>query len=176
MDSKRISNIKIISKDSEQKYNIKSKKLDILIVDDDYDTRNSLKDLIEMRNHNVSDLEEGMRCVSRCNKKKYDIIFMDYHMNDLKSDIGEVNGLDVVKIMKECCNNDAPIFAYTGDNSSDAIKKFKESDLTGVLIKPVSPKLINDFFSIFEEYKDENYKKKLKKISIKNKNLMIFKK
>src|SRR5271156_2220316 len=97
-------------------------KLDILIVDDDELPRESLKDIIKVREHNVTTLDEGLKCVNRCYEKKYDIIFMDYHIKDMDD---ELNGVDITKLVKECFDNETMVYAYTGDSSTEAIKTFK---------------------------------------------------
>lgn len=148
-------------------------KLDILIVDDDEFPRESLKDIIKMREHNVTTLDEGLKCINRCSERKFDIIFMDYHIKDM-NDEDELNGADVTKLVKECFGNDTMVYAYTGDNSTEAIKTFKKNNFQGAFIKPVRPELIHEFLKIVE--KDPHNKSQLSKLALKNKNFMYFKK
>lgn len=168
-----------------------SKKLKILIVDDDDDARESLKDMIVSRGHDVTTLDEGMKCVNRCSNNTYDIIFMDYHINDLMledkesnvdhnidsdadPDTNSIDGTDIIKMIRECFNIESIIYAYTGDNSKKAITDFKNNNVKGALIKPVDPYLINDFFSIIEKNIDDKHN--LTKLAIKKKNFMYFQK
>jgi len=157
--------------DPEQKCKTAKKRYNILIVDDDEDSRQSLADLIKARGHNVTTIDEGMKCVNRCSENKFDIIFMDYHINDLD---GELDGNDVIRMVRDFFDIDSVIYAYTGDNTKKAIESFKKNNLKGALIKPVETTLIKDLFTIIET--DPNDISSLSKIAIKNKNFLYFQK
>jgi CheY-like chemotaxis protein len=157
--------------DPDQKYIHSVKKLKILIVDDEDNSRNSLRDLIDSRGHLVTTLDEGMKCVNRCSEIKFDIIFMDYHINDPN---GELDGTDVVRMVRECFDNNSIIYAYTGDSTVKAINDFKKNNLKGALIKPVEPSLINEFFMIIENDTNLDDTVQLSKLAIKRKNFMYF--
>ena len=96
-----------------------SKKLNILIVDDDIISAELFKDILESYGHSVKTLDEGVKCLSNCMKNKYDIIFLDYH-------IGDIDGVELADCLKDVLKSEAIIYAYTGDNSTLALKKFKE--------------------------------------------------
>jgi CheY-like chemotaxis protein len=164
---------KIDVTDPSQRYTEGVKRLNILIVDDDQASRESLRDIIKARGHNVTTLDEGMKCVNRCSKNTYDIIFMDYHMDDLGDGLGEINGTTVAKLIQECFDTEYNVYAYTGDNSTDAINQFKQNKMKGVFVKPVEPTLIIEFFRIVE--KDINDQIQLSRLAIKRKNFMYFK-
>ena len=126
---------------------IKNKKnLDILIVDDDTNSAELFKEYLTMRGHNVSNLDEGVKCISNCMKNKYDIIFLDYH-------IGDIDGVELADCLKDILKTNALIYAYTGDNSPDAIKKFKDIGMNGALFKPINFKTINKILIDLEEQK-----------------------
>jgi len=159
--------------DPERGYNEYNKKLNILIVDDDTYSRESLQDIIKTRGHNVTALDEGMKCINRCSNQNYDIIFMDYHMDTLGEDLGEIDGATITNMLNECFEKDYIIYAYTGDNSAEAIKHFKDNNMKGVFVKPVEPSLIIDFLKIMESNTESN--RMLTRLSMKNKNFMYFK-
>lgn len=163
---------KVKTSDPEKKYNESPNKLKILIVDDDDNARVSLKDIIKIRGHDVVTLDEGMKCVNRCSTDKFDIIFMDYHINDIDRDIGVLNGTDVTDMVHECFNVDSMVYAYTGDRTQDAVKHFKQSNMQGAFIKPVDPILMIEFMKIVET--DRNDQGKLSKLAIKSKNFIYF--
>jgi len=107
------------------------KVFNILIVDDDEVIAKNLKEVLSMRGHNVYIFEDGLRCISHFQNNdviKYDIVFMDYHMDGL-------DGAQVAEIVKENKANTI-IFAYTGDDSTKAINDFKNVGMNGVIIKP----------------------------------------
>lgn len=146
----------------------KYKTLSILIVDDDELSSSYFKKILELRGHNVTTLNEGIRCVSKVNQNKYDLIFMDYHIDD-------INGDEVTQIIKEDFDNNSVIFAYTGDNSNDAINKFKDCGMEGALIKPIEVDYLNDIMSILEKDLNSIDKNGLNRISRRIRgNLLIF--
>lgn len=160
--------------DPNQNYNVKKNQLKILVVDDDELSRESLKDMIMLRGHDVTTLEEGMKCVNRCSQIIFDLIFMDYHIEDIGGDesLGEVDGSIVTDLVKEGNDSDPHIYAYTGDNSTKVIKKCKEKGMKGMFIKPVDYELIKDFLNIVESNPDDTIK--LKKLALKRKNFVYF--
>src|SRR5579872_2058650 len=93
--------------DPNQDYIIGNKSLNVLIVDDDENSRESLKEIIKTRGHKVITLDEGLKCVNRCAETTFDIIFMDYHIGDLD---GELNGTDIVQMIRECFDVNAYIY------------------------------------------------------------------
>lgn len=165
-----------------QKYNKPDKKFNVLIVDDDEDSRNALKNIISSR-CNVATIDDGLKCINRCSEVVFDIIFLDFHINDC---LGNLDGADVCKLIQECFDiKNTLIFAYTGDNSSSAVAKFQNTHMTGAFIKPISHKLINEFLSIIEHdaslhndmttgSPNERYKSNLKSLAVKNRNFIYF--
>lgn len=108
---------------------LKRKTFSILIVDDDIDVANNLKTLLELRGHNVTVVDDGLRCITHCKERHYDIVFMDYHMEGL-------DGAQVTHILKND-RKKSLIFAYTGDDSQKAINDFKQVGMDGAIIKPI---------------------------------------
>jgi PleD family two-component response regulator len=133
----------------EQSYINNKKKLDILIVDDDIDSSELFKEYLSLRGHNVFSLDEGVKCISKCMKNKYDIIFLDYH-------IGDIDGVELADCLKDVLKTKSLIYAYTGDNSPEAIKKFKEIGMNGAIIKPINLKIINNYIIDIEQQNIKN--------------------
>lgn len=168
-----IKNAKVF--DQAQQYKEINKKLNILVVDDEKDSRESITDIIKLRGHNVISLDEGMKCVNRCHKNKYDLILMDYHINDIDGSIGELTGADIIRTLRECFDIDSKIYAYTGDNTNKTIDDLKSANFNGALIKPINPKIIGEFLKILETTNNQNdIGKTLRNLSIKSKNFIYF--
>lgn len=127
----------------------KSKRLNILIVDDNEMCSELFKEYLSLRGHNVISLNEGVKCISECMKNKYDIIFLDYH-------IGDIDGIELADCLKDVLKTKSKIYAYTGDNSPNAIKKFKEIGMNGVLLKPLNLKKINNIIIDIENQNQMN--------------------
>jgi CheY-like chemotaxis protein len=118
----------------------KKRKLKILIVDDDSDVALLLKQIIEIYDHEVYIVDDGLKCITHCQEETYDLIFMDYHMDEL-------DGTDVVSIIKNIQKHSL-IFAFTGDISN--LQLFKDVGFNGVVVKPVDMRSIQFLISNLE--------------------------
>lgn len=135
-------------------YSYKKKTLNILIIDDDENVSSMLEDYLSLRGHSVEIVNEGTRGITKNNLKKYDMIFIDYHLdNDLppnisKNNLNEDNILtgatvsEIINLQKEE-RNESIIFGYTGDSTKNAIKKFKNSGADGIIFKPLEPEIFD---------------------------------
>ena len=123
---------------------LKRKTFSILIVDDDTDIADNLKNILELRGHIVTIVDDGLRCITHCKDKKkhYDIVFMDYHMDGL-------DGAQVTEFIKND-KKKSLIFAYTGDDSQRAINDFKHVGMDGAIIKPIDIQSIELLMSKLE--------------------------
>ena len=130
---------------------IKKQKLNILIVDDDTSSSDLFKEILELRGHNVTTLDEGVKCISKCLNSNFDIIFLDYH-------IGDIDGVELADCLKDVLHTKSIIFAYTGDNSKDAIDKFKNIGMKGAIIKPIEISVIDNIINQFEMNVESNEK------------------
>lgn len=128
---------------------IKKQKLNILIVDDDTSSSDLFKEILELRGHNVTTLDEGVKCISKCLNSNFDIIFLDYH-------IGDIDGVELTDCLKDVLKIKSSIYAYTGDNNQKTIDKFKNIGMHGVLIKPININNINNILINLETNKNNN--------------------
>lgn len=115
----------------------------ILIVDDDETIGETFGEILRQRGHSVSVATEGVSCINKCQNYQYDIIFMDFHMDNL-------NGVDATDMLKNVCHTTSSIFALTGDDSKQAIEQFKQIGMNGALIKPLDIDVINKFMNSIE--------------------------
>jgi len=136
---------------------VRKNKLNILVVDDDITSLELFKEILEFRGHNVTAVNEGVRCISNLQNNYYDIIFLDYH-------IGDIDGVDLADCIKDVFKHKSLIFAYTGDSSLSALNRFKIIGMNGALIKPLNIELIDSIMSTIEK-NDINIENKLKTIN-----------
>lgn len=126
---------------------IKSKqhrqRFSILIVDDDELISETFGEILSNRGHNVMTVHDSASCINKCQKQKFDIIFMDFHMEN-------VNGVDMTDLLKNVCNNKSIIFALTGDDSKKALEQFKNIGMDGAIIKPLNIDLIDKLMNTLE--------------------------
>lgn len=146
-----------------------NKKFNILIIDDDENVSLVLKEYLESRNHNVDVISEGMRGYTILENKNYDIVFIDFHLdNDLSPVVKEqniqqdniLNGALLMELIYD--KKKRTIFGYTGDSTNHAIDKFKESGVDGVIFKPFEIEVMNKIMHNIETNNE------LDKMSIKN--------
>jgi CheY-like chemotaxis protein len=131
---------------------IKKNKLNILIVDDDKNSSELFKEILELRGHNVITLDEGVKCISKCINNNFDIIFLDYH-------IGDIDGVELADCLKDILKTQSKIYAYTGDNTQLAVDKFRTIGMNGVFIKPLNIMSINHMLERIEKNNTEEINK-----------------
>lgn len=140
----------------------------ILIVDDDKTIANIFAEILKQRGHNVTIASESISCINKCQNNHYDIIFMDFHLDNL-------DGVDITDLIKNMNPVKSIIFAFTGDDSNKSIKKFREIGMDGALIKPLNFELINKLMNSLESRNDIDKRvvKLMREIKIKRQ-LIIF--
>lgn len=91
----------------------------ILVIDDEKSIRNTLKDILEYENHQVSLAENGPVGISLFKQNKIDLVLCDIKMP-------EMDGIEVLQELTEL-NNDVPIVMISGhgniETAVEAIKK-----------------------------------------------------
>jgi CheY-like chemotaxis protein len=120
------------------------KTFNILIVDDDVIGAECLKEILELKGHRVNIVDDGSRSITLCQSNKYDVVFMDYHLDGL-------DGVQLTNILKDDMIKKTIILAYTGDNSSLALELFKNSGMDGIVVKPIDLSIINMLLCQIEE-------------------------
>lgn len=130
------------------------KQYNILIVDDDKTTAEMFKSILKSRGHNVTITHDFILCLNKCQLDEYDVIFMDYHMK-------EMNGVELINVIKSACNNKSIIFAFTGDDSNTTLSLFRDAGICGAIIKPIDMDVINKLMNLLE-LRTENDKKTIK--------------
>ena len=144
----------------------KKKHMNILIVDDDKDSAFFIKELLELNGHYVTFIDEPTRCITLCQNNRYDLVFMDYHMDGL-------NGSQITEIIKENHISNTVIFAFTGDNSEDAIASFKHAHMDGVVVKPIDIEIFELLINYFEN-NNKNQSTKMIITKRSNRNILFF--
>ena len=122
----------------------------ILVVDDDMSVAETFGDVLQYRGHTVSIVNGAIECINKCQNNRYDIIFMDFHLKDDTTIYDETNGAEIIDLLKTVCSVDSVVFAITGDDSKDAIQKFKNVGMDGALIKPLDIDIINKLMNCLE--------------------------
>ncbi|BBB30279.1 ATP-binding protein [Neptunomonas japonica] len=105
----------------------------ILIAEDNEINQMVIKNLLISFGHTCNVVSNGMQVISEATVKKYDLIFMDYHMP-------EADGVEATERIRqlghESINFDTPIIALTADIQPKVSKIFRRAGANDILIKP----------------------------------------
>ena len=102
----------------------------ILLVDDDELNNKVLARLLTKYNINLVASKNGKECIDKINNnEKYDLIFMDIMMEDIK-------GIDTLKELKKNNNFNTPVIAFTTDALSTSKDKYLKEGFNDYISKP----------------------------------------
>jgi len=102
----------------------------ILVVDDNDDTRDALRELLRSWGHDVDVAADGCEAISLCLEQRPDVVLLDIRLPDL-------DGHDVARRMRSSPGGDARcIIALTGSDDADA------SAFDAYILKPAEPDVL----------------------------------
>ena len=110
--------------------------LKILIVDDDADAADSLAELFEMEDHDVTVAYSGEDAISAYRTVNFDVAFMDIMMPGKNG----VESFFEIRKLKP----DAKVYMMTGYSVEQLVKQAIDHGALGVLGKPVDPRKVLD--------------------------------
>jgi len=109
--------------------NVIHKKTVVLVVDDDVDVRERLKNMLERRSYSVLTAGNGLEGLKAVQNNKVDIVFCDISMP-------EMDGLQFLKKVHEI-DLRVEIIMVTGDSSIERCVSSMEENACDYLIKPL---------------------------------------
>lgn len=101
----------------------------VLVVDDDDDTRDSLKDLLEELGYQVDTASCGGDAINLTQQHRYELLLLDFRMPDM-------NGVETFERLKNA-GVDSCTFLLTGFPSPGMEQRAKELGIREVLQKPL---------------------------------------
>jgi len=107
-----------------------TKKLKLLYVEDNEETRNSTLLMLERFFDEIIVAIDGKDGFEKFNKCNPDVIFTDINMPNL-------NGLQMIDKIKSAINKKIPILVFSAHDESDYLLKAIKSGVDGYLIKPI---------------------------------------
>jgi DNA-binding LytR/AlgR family response regulator len=111
-------------------------KLKVLIVEDDPMISESLKDILDMLEHEVVGIAENAdEAISLCNEKQPEIALLDIQIG------GDIDGVDLSQIINS--RFDIPLIFTTAFADNTTVSRAKEQGPFGYLVKPYGVKDIN---------------------------------
>jgi len=110
-------------------------KLKILVVDDDVEFSDSLKDLLGLQGYNTKAIYSGYKALEKLKKEKFDIVLMDIKMPGM-------NGVEAFREIKKI-NCRLTVILMTGFSFEDLTEDAFKEGAFAVLYKPLDiPKLL----------------------------------
>ncbi|VAW71074.1 Two-component transcriptional response regulator, LuxR family [hydrothermal vent metagenome] len=115
----------------------KMKKLKILVVDDDQDFAESLSEILNNKNHDVSVCFNPHQALEIFKTRNFDIAFLDVKMP-------KMNGVELFLEMKKIqpC---AKVVLMTGYSMQSLLDQARENNIFGIISKPLNMQSISDY-------------------------------
>ncbi|MGD9554507.1 MAG: response regulator transcription factor [Arcobacteraceae bacterium] len=104
----------------------------LLLLEDDIDYKQSIKEYLESLNYTVDDFEDGEEALSAIYKNKYHILILDIR-------VPKLNGYELVKILRQE-NNTTPVIYITSLTDINNLSLGYELGCNDYIKKPFSPK------------------------------------
>ena len=109
----------------------------ILHVENEPDTRELVKTILEGAGHIVTSAENGKECLSIYRKGKFDLVLLDIMMPDL-------SGWDVLQTLKKMDKTAKIAFLSVLEVSEDRKERLKQEGLADYIMKPFTKKELKE--------------------------------
>jgi DNA-binding NtrC family response regulator len=116
-----------------------NKKGSLLIVDDDDDMRNTLKELFHLKGYDVGVACDGFKAIEMCEKKSFDVVLLDFVME-------EMDGMETLKRIK-AIRSETSFFMMTAYLREGLQEMARENDVIRIFNKPFD---IDDMLQVFD--------------------------
>ena len=129
---------------TESKDNDTTKQLKILILEDDNEIIELLKEIIDILGHKADFAVKGEDAVKLYSNNDYDLVICDMTIK------GGMGGIETIEVLKEINPNIYAIVS-TGYSDSDVVENYEKYGFKNKLLKPYTidglKKVINDFLN-----------------------------
>lgn len=137
---------------------LKTRRVHILVVDDNALNREVLKELLQPAALEIDEAENGQQAVQMSQKMPYDLIFMDSHMPVMNGE----EATRKIRTMHKGVNRNTPIIALTADAVMGVRERLILCGMNDYVVKPMH---IEELYKILAKYipKDKIVVKELAK-------------
>ena len=125
----------------------------VLIVDDMQINRIVLASILATHGIMSDQAENGLECISLCEKNDYDLVLLDHRMPEL-------DGVDTLVRLKELFQErkkDVPIICHTTEEGRSNVNLYKAAGFADVLIKPIDPRELFDAIMVYLKIDDTDH-------------------
>lgn len=128
-----------------QQITVKDVNLGILIAEDNPTNIRVLTYILHKTGSRCDIAHNGKQAVEMAMLKKYDLIFMDFHMPVL-------DGINATEIIRsgDSLNRETPVYAISADVYEEAREKFIKAGMNGLIVKPFS---MNEVYNVLATIK-----------------------
>ncbi len=102
--------------------------MDVLIIDDEKNIRQLLKEILELNNFKVDTAKNGREGIDLFKEHTYKLVFIDKRMPG-------ISGEEVFSEIRKT-NKMIPVYIISAFQSTTELEILKEANITGVLMKP----------------------------------------
>ena len=117
------------------------RKTHVLVAEDNVVNQLVVKSLLASLGHECEIVDNGEEAIKRASEKKFDVIFMDYHM-PIADGIAATEA--ITKQGPEGVNFTTPIIALTADIQPNVKRRFREAGAKDTLLKPFTRQTLSD--------------------------------
>lgn len=118
---------------------------EVLVVDDTKLNLVVFRELLKKTLVNIDEASSGMECIELIQKKKYDVVFLDYRMPIMDG----IETLKKIKALEENPNKDTPIIALTANAISGARERFLKEGFDNYITKPVVGERLEEILLLY---------------------------
>lgn len=123
---------------------MKTKGLDILVVDDNGMNRKLFSMLLKKMGNGTDEADSGEECLKMVCRKKYDLIFMDHMMPEMDG----IETLNRMNNLEDSLNRGTPVVALTANDMNNGKEFYLDAGFHGYLEKPVLPQKLEELIQI----------------------------
>ncbi len=113
-----------------------AKTLSVLLVEDNADAREALRDLLEMWGHEVEEAADGPAGVAAMIRRPFDVALIDLGLPGL-------DGYEVATRIRTSRGAAPLLIALTGHSGSDSAQKTRQAGFDLHVVKPVEPEQLS---------------------------------
>ncbi len=127
--------------------------MNIIVVDDDHDSRNTISRFLTRIGHQVTQFPDGDKAFRALKKKSVHLVFSDIHMPG-------ITGIDLLKKIKKTKEyKDIPVVLFTGFREVNTAVEALRNGAYDYLLKPIKPEelaILTDKIAEYLSLKEEN--------------------
>ena len=120
-----------------------TKKMRLLIVDDDLKMAKTLQDIFTVKGHAAEAVHSGYEAIDRVVETQFDCVLTDIKMPDM-------NGVELCKALKKA-QPDIPVVLMTAYATDDLVKQGLEEGAVAALTKPLDIEALLSYFSLLRK-------------------------